>query len=128
MSARLGLKTDGYQTFFIGKWHLGESDYALPNAQGYDEMRYAGLSSQRLHLRRSDLVPRQGSGVAAMFHVEKAALDYLQPNLPAPSSKRSRCAPPEGRVKGRLAPGFHGPSLGVTAAGADAGHENQPAQ
>ncbi|HET7318132.1 MAG TPA: sulfatase-like hydrolase/transferase, partial [Nitrospirota bacterium] len=28
---------------FTGKWHLGEADYALPSAQGYDEMRYAGL-------------------------------------------------------------------------------------
>jgi len=37
------LKTAGYATFFTGKWHLGESDYALPNAQGYDEMRYVGL-------------------------------------------------------------------------------------
>ncbi|MDF7658700.1 arylsulfatase [Erwiniaceae bacterium L1_54_6] len=37
------LKTAGYDTFFTGKWHLGESDYALPNAQGYDEMRYVGL-------------------------------------------------------------------------------------
>jgi arylsulfatase A-like enzyme len=37
------LKTGGYNTFFTGKWHLGESDYALPNAHGYDEMKYAGL-------------------------------------------------------------------------------------
>ena len=37
------LKTGGYQTFFAGKWHLGEADYALPNAQGYDEMKYCGL-------------------------------------------------------------------------------------
>jgi arylsulfatase len=37
------LKTAGYNTFFTGKWHLGEADYALPNAQGYDEMKYAGL-------------------------------------------------------------------------------------
>ena len=37
------LKTAGYRTFFTGKWHLGEADYALPNAQGYDEMKYAGL-------------------------------------------------------------------------------------
>ena len=37
------LKTGGYKTFFTGKWHLGESDYALPIAQGYDEMRYVGL-------------------------------------------------------------------------------------
>ena len=33
------LKQAGYQTFFTGKWHLGEADYALPNAQGYDEMK-----------------------------------------------------------------------------------------
>ena len=37
------LKRGGYHTYFTGKWHLGEADYALPNAQGYDEMRYAGL-------------------------------------------------------------------------------------
>ncbi len=37
------LKKAGYNTYFTGKWHLGEDDYALPNAQGYDEMKYAGL-------------------------------------------------------------------------------------
>jgi arylsulfatase len=37
------LKTAGYQTYFTGKWHLGEADYALPNAHGYDEMKSVGL-------------------------------------------------------------------------------------
>ncbi|MFO1128587.1 MAG: arylsulfatase [Rhodospirillales bacterium] len=37
------LKQAGYNTYFTGKWHLGESDYALPNAQGYDKMRYTFL-------------------------------------------------------------------------------------
>lgn len=37
------LKMAGYKTFFTGKWHLGEADYALPNAHGYDEMKYCGL-------------------------------------------------------------------------------------
>lgn len=37
------LKLAGYQTYFTGKWHLGEADYSLPNAQGYDEMKYVGL-------------------------------------------------------------------------------------
>ncbi len=37
------LKKAGYQTYFTGKWHLGEADYSLPNAHGYDEMKYAGL-------------------------------------------------------------------------------------
>jgi arylsulfatase A-like enzyme len=37
------LKTGGYKTYFSGKWHLGEADYALPNAQGFDVMRHCGL-------------------------------------------------------------------------------------
>ena len=37
------IKQAGYQTFFTGKWHLGESDYALPTAHGYDEMKSVGL-------------------------------------------------------------------------------------
>ncbi|AOS98141.1 Arylsulfatase [Microbulbifer aggregans] len=37
------LKNAGYQTYFTGKWHLGESDYALPNAQGYEVMEHAFL-------------------------------------------------------------------------------------
>ena len=37
------LQQAGYKTYFTGKWHLGEADYALPNAQGYDEMKYVGL-------------------------------------------------------------------------------------
>jgi len=37
------LKQAGYQTYFTGKWHLGEADYALPNAHGYDEMKYCLL-------------------------------------------------------------------------------------
>jgi arylsulfatase A-like enzyme len=37
------LKTGGYKTYFTGKWHLGEADYALPNAHGYDQMKYMGI-------------------------------------------------------------------------------------
>jgi arylsulfatase len=37
------LKKAGYTTFFTGKWHLGEEDYSLPNAQGFDEMKYVYL-------------------------------------------------------------------------------------
>jgi arylsulfatase A-like enzyme len=37
------LKTAGYRTYFTGKWHLGEADYALPNAQGYDVMEHCFL-------------------------------------------------------------------------------------
>ncbi len=37
------LKQAGYRTYFTGKWHLGEADYALPNAQGYDFMEHCLL-------------------------------------------------------------------------------------
>ena len=37
------LKTAGYKTYFTGKWHLGEADYALPNAHGYDVMEHCFL-------------------------------------------------------------------------------------
>jgi arylsulfatase A-like enzyme len=58
------LKTGGYKTFFTGKWHLGEADYALPNAQGYEDEIRRPLSPQRLHLWRSHVVPRYGSRTA----------------------------------------------------------------
>ena len=37
------LKTAGYATYFTGKWHLGEADYAMPIAHGFDEMKAVGL-------------------------------------------------------------------------------------
>lgn len=33
------LKRAGYSTIFIGKWHLGEAESAMPTAHGYDEMK-----------------------------------------------------------------------------------------
>jgi arylsulfatase len=36
-------KQAGYETYFTGKWHLGEADYALPIAHGYDKMEHAFL-------------------------------------------------------------------------------------
>nr|WP_250476017.1 arylsulfatase [Caballeronia sp. GAFFF1] len=33
------LKSAGYSTFFVGKWHLGEAGYAMPTAHGYDQMK-----------------------------------------------------------------------------------------
>jgi len=34
----LVLKEADYNTYFMGKWHLGEADYAMPTAHGYDKM------------------------------------------------------------------------------------------
>ena len=36
-------KFAGYNTVFIGKWHLGEAKHALPINQGYDEMHNVTL-------------------------------------------------------------------------------------
>ena len=70
------LKTAGYNTFFTGKWHLGEADYALPNAQGYDEMRYAGLYHLNAYTYGdSTWFPDMNPELRAMFNrVTKGAL------------------------------------------------------
>lgn len=33
------LKKANYKTYFSGKWHLGEADYSMPIAQGFDKMQ-----------------------------------------------------------------------------------------
>ena len=37
------LKQAGYSTCQIGKWHLGEADYSMPTAHGFDEMHNTTL-------------------------------------------------------------------------------------
>ncbi|MEZ5592844.1 MAG: arylsulfatase [Gammaproteobacteria bacterium] len=62
------LKTGGYDTFFTGKWHLGEADYALPNAQGYDEMKHVGLYHLNAYTYADDTwFPDMNDDLRAMF-------------------------------------------------------------
>jgi arylsulfatase A-like enzyme len=70
------MKTAGYQTFFTGKWHLGEADYALPNAQGYDEMKYALLYHLNAYTYGDpEWFPDMSPDLRAMFNrVTKGAL------------------------------------------------------
>ncbi len=70
------LKTSGYKTFFTGKWHLGEADYALPNAQGYDEMKYAFLYHLNAYTYSDpQWFPDMSDDLRAMFNrVTKGAL------------------------------------------------------
>ena len=70
------LKATGYKTFCTGKWHLGEADYALPNAQGYDEMRYAGLYHLNAYTYADpSWFPDMSEDLRAMFaRVTKGAL------------------------------------------------------
>ena len=71
------LKTTGYQTFFTGKWHLGEADYALPNAQGYDEMKYVGLYHLNAYTYADpSWFPDMSADLRAMFaKVTKGAME-----------------------------------------------------
>ena len=63
------LKTAGYKTYFTGKWHLGEADYALPNAHGFDEMKYCGLYHLNAYTYGDpELVPGHAEDLRAMFN------------------------------------------------------------
>jgi arylsulfatase len=70
------LKQGGYQTFFTGKWHLGESDYALPIAHGYDEMKAVGLYHLNAYTYADpEWFPDMSPEMRAMFQkVTKGAL------------------------------------------------------
>lgn len=70
------LKQGGYKTYFTGKWHLGEADYALPNAQGYDVMKYCGLYHLNAYTYADPTwFPDMAPDVRAMFQkVTKGAL------------------------------------------------------
>lgn len=69
-------KTEGYKTFFSGKWHLGEADYALPNAHGYDEMKYCFLYHLNAYTYGDPKwFPDMDPKLRAMFqHVTKGSL------------------------------------------------------
>ncbi|QZE15723.1 arylsulfatase [Halosquirtibacter laminarini] len=80
------LKKAGYQTFFSGKWHLGESDYALPNAQGYDIMKNVVL----YHLNAyTYTMPSFHPGMSAdqLAFFEKATTGILEGNADEPAKE-----------------------------------------
>jgi len=73
------LKQGGYKTYFTGKWHLGEADYALPNAQGYDVMKYAGLYHLNAYTYADPTwFPDMDSELRAMF--QKVTIGSLSGN------------------------------------------------
>jgi len=73
------LKEAGYATYFTGKWHLGEADYALPNAHGYDVMRYVGLYHLNAYTYADDTwFPDMDPELRAMFkQVTKGSLSGI---------------------------------------------------
>jgi arylsulfatase len=71
------LKTAGYATYFTGKWHLGEADYAMPTAQGFDEMKAVGLYHLNAYTYGDPKwFPAMDPEIRAMFNrVTKGALE-----------------------------------------------------
>ena len=96
------LKTAGYKTFFTGKWHLGEADYALPNAQGYDEMKYAGLYHLNAYTYADPTwFPDMDPELRAMFQqVTKGALSGNAGETAATKISRSTASTSTRRAKG----------------------------
>ena len=47
------LKTRGYHTIFLGKWHLGEAPETAPDARGFDES-LGFLAGASMYLRKND--------------------------------------------------------------------------
>jgi arylsulfatase len=83
------LKQGGYQTFFTGKWHLGEADSALPNAQGYDEMKYVGLYHLNAYTYADPTwFPDMSPELRAMF--EKVTKGAMEGNAGQPAGRCSR--------------------------------------
>jgi arylsulfatase len=55
------MKGAGYSTVFIGKWHLGEADFAMPTEHGYDEMKNVLLYHLSLHVHGPEMESRLAS-------------------------------------------------------------------
>lgn len=69
------LKQQGYHTLFFGKWHLGETKAALPEARGFDET-LGFPSGASMYLPKGD--PRGVSSVQEFDPIDK----FLWANLP----------------------------------------------
>jgi len=78
------LQRAGYRTLFFGKWHLGETDAARPEARGFDEA-LGFLSGGSLYL------PKNDPAVVNSFQEFDAIDKFLWANLPfAVTYNRSR--------------------------------------
>jgi arylsulfatase A-like enzyme len=72
------LKLGCYQILFASKWHLGKADYALPNAHGFDAMKYCGLYHLNAYTYADPTwFPDMDPELRAMFaKVTKGALSF----------------------------------------------------
>jgi len=77
------LKTAGYQTFFTGKWHLGEADYAIPNAQGYGDPNWFPDMDPNLRAMFQKVTKGALSGNAGQAAREEFKVNGQYVNTPA---------------------------------------------
>lgn len=68
-----GLKSAGYATAVIGKWHLGNSKAMRPNSRGFDEF-YGFLGANHSYVPQPDAAPifRNNKKIAAPEHLTTA--------------------------------------------------------
>ena len=71
------LKPAGYNTVFVGKWHLGEDPYSYPINQGYDEMYSTSLYHLNAYTYAS---PKYNKGMPAkiLAYFQKVTVGILE--------------------------------------------------
>jgi arylsulfatase A-like enzyme len=84
------LKDAGYNTYAIGKWHLGDHKSFLPHNRGFDKwfgfsggnMNYWGMPSKngRMHIQRNDSIIKPSSLTYLTDDFTKEALKNIKEN------------------------------------------------
>ncbi|MGJ8673441.1 sulfatase family protein [Rubritalea sp.] len=75
------LKTEGYQTALVGKWHLGHQPEYLPTSQGFDYFFGIPYSNDMWHDPKTPLADN------AVFREDLTRKDYLDSKLANKSSR-----------------------------------------
>jgi arylsulfatase A len=108
------LKSRGYRTTCIGKWHLGHTPDYLPTARGFDEyfgIPYSNDMSPRLLLDNSEIVEREATLETLTPRYTQRAVKFIEqskgspfflylphtyPHIPLAASARFRGKSPQG--------------------------------
>jgi arylsulfatase A len=108
------LKSRGYRTMCVGKWHLGHTPDYLPTARGFDEyfgIPYSNDMSPRLLLHNSEIVEREATLETLTPRYTERAVKFIEqskgspfflylphtyPHIPLAASARFRGKSPQG--------------------------------
>jgi arylsulfatase A len=81
------LKSRGYRTTCIGKWHLGHTPDYLPTARGFDEyfgIPYSNDMSPRLLLDNSEIVEREATLETLTPRYTQRAVKFIEQSKGSP--------------------------------------------